>query len=253
MRPKAFREAVRRRSGKNRANKKAEVTTWTGEWEEFTSQRLDPGGGEGQQLAFVWLPAGFTVASFACLVPPFLDELQKLQAEGNLALESFCLSADTTFNVESNKWTYTMLTVPVYRCLEGFWRKTGWPICFLRHCTEENDCYVEAIAALKAELARRKLPAPCQIHHDFRRGLDAKTRGEFKTVVQDLEHMVANLRSKRSPHLHMRQFQVLRNIIYTSSTMPTWSQFHLCWIITLGRISNVWEIRSLPSTFNASI
>ncbi|CAJ1440354.1 unnamed protein product, partial [Effrenium voratum] len=138
-------------------------------------------------VAFIDISRQLTVASFVGIVPAFFQELRKMHEAGTLKAEQFCLAADATFKVEVDQWVYTVLIIPAYRKLQGYWRQSRWPVLLLRRTKERFQCYRLAFRAGKEELARLKLPPLRQVHCDYFPGLPRVVREELQEAESRLQ------------------------------------------------------------------
>ena len=99
--------------------------------------------------------------------------LQALAAAGVFSsVDALPAAADCTWRVQWQGYVVGILYIVFYRNICGLWRKTPWPVCICVHPREDAAVYRHAIRAVRAELARRRLPRPRQLGLDHFPGLE---------------------------------------------------------------------------------
>jgi hypothetical protein len=188
------------------------------------------------------------VTSFAFVVPPFFDALERLRDDG-WEFSGVVANADATFGLEWNKYVFTILYFVFYRKIEGRWRKSAWPVCIAAHPREDKSIYHVIFRAVSDELRRRNLPAMEQMGLDHFPGLEEvflKT-SPGKKASHGIGHLLKNLRKnqgskkrKGTPGLRHRSINTVCYYVHLSSTLPTRAMFHVFWEKQLQRIEHVW-------------
>ena len=89
-------------------------------------------------------------------------------------------AADCTFNIEWLGYVFGIVYFILHRKIEGRWRRTVWPACYIVHPREDKRVYRKAFEAVRDDLSRRRLPPLRQMGLDHFAGLEA----EFCSAVE---------------------------------------------------------------------
>ena len=82
--------------------------------------------------------------SYVILILGFFEALEQLGAS------KICLAADFTHSLELMSFRWGVVSLVLYRCLGGSWRRTPWPLAFVCYAVEASAGYLKVFQAVQS-------------------------------------------------------------------------------------------------------
>ena len=82
--------------------------------------------------------------SYVILILGFFEALEQLGAS------KICLAADFTHSLELMSFRWGVVSLILYRCLGGSWRRTPWPLAFVCYAVEASAGYLKVFQAVQS-------------------------------------------------------------------------------------------------------